>query len=40
MRRDVAQMSAYPDAPMLEKPYQQEALLDAIRNILPPKTAS
>jgi CheY-like chemotaxis protein len=34
MRRDGPQMSAYPDAPILEKPYQQVALLDAIRAIL------
>ena len=35
MRRDAPQMSAYPDAPMLEKPYRQTALIEAIRGILP-----
>ncbi|MDO9440898.1 MAG: response regulator [Beijerinckiaceae bacterium] len=34
MRRDVAQLASYPDAPLLEKPYQQEALLAAIRTVL------
>lgn len=37
MRRDGPQMSAYPNAPMLEKPYQQAALLDAICAVLLPK---
>ena len=35
MHRDGPQMSAYPDAPMLEKPYQQAELLAAISSILP-----
>jgi two-component system, response regulator PdtaR len=39
VRRDAPQMSAYPDAPMLEKPYQRAALLDVIRSLLAPKTA-
>ena len=34
MHRDSARALAYPDAPMLEKPYQQSELLDAVRTAL------
>ena len=34
MHRDSARALAYPDAPLLEKPYQQSELLDAVRTAL------
>jgi DNA-binding response OmpR family regulator len=37
MRHDAPQMSVYQSVPTLEKPYQQTALMDAIRSLLTPK---
>ena len=34
VHRQNVQTAIYPDAPVLEKPYQQKALLEAIRSIL------